>query len=346
MLNLLIQAMERGLVPDALVRVGIRRLCGERLETLRAETESARQSHLTALKTSPVAVQTAAANDQHYELPARFFDLVLGQHRKYSCGYWEKPNASLDESERAALDITMERAGLADGQRILELGCGWGSLSLAMAARFPGARITAISNSNSQREFITAEARRRGFTNLEVLTRDVANLEDPGDRFDRVVSVEMFEHMRNYGALFQRIRGWLKPGGKLFVHIFTHREFTYLFETEGDDNWMGRYFFTGGQMPSRDLFQKFSEHLRVEKSWVWDGRHYQRTSEAWLEKMDQHRSEIMKLFRETYGEKEAVRWFNRWRVFFLAVAELFGYDQGKEWDVTHYLLSPAEGSRV
>jgi cyclopropane-fatty-acyl-phospholipid synthase len=336
MLNFMINAMERGWMPDSLVRVGIRRLCGQRLASL-AKEPAGQPDYVRSLRASPVAVQTQAANEQHYELPAEFFSLTLGKHKKYSCGYWPEANTSLDQSEQAALDLTFARAELANGQEILELGCGWGSITLAMAEKFPGAKITAVSNSSSQRAYIEAQAKARGLANVTVLTRDVATATDFGGPFDRVVSVEMFEHMRNYGQLFSRVAGWLKPGGKAFVHIFTHRKFSYLFETEGEDNWMGRYFFTGGQMPSRDLFSQFSEHLKISKQWEWNGTHYQKTSEAWLKNQDAHRDEIMKIFRETYG-KDAVVWFNRWRVFFLAVAELFGYADGKEWGVTHYLF--------
>jgi cyclopropane-fatty-acyl-phospholipid synthase len=345
MLNLLIDITERGLVPDPLMRIGIRRLCGERLTSLevndRRDPNAGRQ-YVTMLKQSPVAIETQAANQQHYELPADFFLRTLGHHLKYSCAYWPEGCLSLKEAERAALEITMERAELKDGMKILELGCGWGSLSLAMAEKFPGARITAVSNSASQREFIEAQARLRNFKNLEILTRDVATLEDLGpgrEGFDRVVSVEMFEHLRNYEVVLGRIRRWLAPTGKLFIHIFTHQKYPYLFETEGSHNWMGKYFFTGGQMPSQNLLASFQKDLSLEKTWQWDGTHYQKTSEAWLANLNSNKREIMELLEKVYGADEAGRWFQRWKLFFMAVAELFGYRAGTEWGVTHYLFS-------
>ena len=233
------------------------------------------------------------------------------------------------------LALTCERAELGFDQDILELGCGWGSLTLWMAEFYPDSRIVAVSNSHSQRAFIEAQCQARGFANVQVMTADMNDFATDR-RFDRVASVEMFEHMRNYPELLRRIQGWLKPGGKLFVHIFTHRQFAYPFETAGEDDWMGRYFFTGGLMPSRDLLPRFQEHLRLEEQWSLNGRHYQRTLEAWLRRQDQQRDTILPLFRETYGPDQAQRWFQRWRVFFMACAELFGYRQGEEWGVSHY----------
>ena len=242
------------------------------------------------------------------------------------------------------LDLYLERAELADGQEILELGCGWGSLTLYMAERFPGSRILAVSNSASQGEHIRAEARRRGLEGVEVRTVDMNEL-DTDRRFDRVVSIEMFEHMRNYALLFERVTGWLQPGGKLFVHIFCHRELAYPFEVTGDDDWMARYFFTGGLMPSADLLPRFQDPLRLEEHWWIPGTHYQRTSEAWLQAMDSHRPELEPIVSEVYGEGQALRWWVYWRVFFLACAELFGYRQGSEWGVAHYRWSRASEQR-
>lgn len=340
-----IDLMERGLVPDRITRFGMSRLCAERLHAYARQTADQRRAdqrrYIEDLRRAPLAVHTADANRQHYEVPSAFFGLVLGEHRKYSCAFWDTDTRTLDEAEKRALEITMERADLANGQSILELGCGWGSLTLAMAAKFPQAKITAVSNSNSQRQYIEGEAAERGLKNVRVVTRDVSaveNLKSEFGVFDRVVSVEMFEHLRNYALLFERIAACLAPGGKLFTHIFTHREHAYLFETEGEDNWMGRYFFTGGQMPSSELFSSFQNHLRLAQQWTWDGTHYAKTADAWLANQDRRKAEIMPVLTATYGAAEAERWFNRWRMFFLACSELFGFAGGREWFVSHYLF--------
>ena len=345
MIGFLIDMTELGFVPHPLVRLGIRRLCGQRLTALAESVGKEPQfieRYVDSLRHSPVAVATDVANQQHYEVPAAFFARCLGKQRKYSCAFFPENVHSLDEAETLALNLTMERADIHDGMRILELGCGWGSLTLAMAARFPGARITAISNSSSQREFIENELRARGLTNTTVLTRDMASFDaadvEPGG-FDRVVSVEMFEHLRNYEEVLARIKTWLVPGGKLFVHIFTHRNFPYLFEADGDHNWMGKYFFTGGQMPSHNLLKCFQKDLQLESEWAWDGTHYQKTAEAWLRNLEANKQEILRLFTGVYGSAEAVRWLNRWRIFFLSVSELFGFRSGSEWGVSHYLFT-------
>jgi cyclopropane-fatty-acyl-phospholipid synthase len=336
----LIDLCERGLVPDALTRLGIRRLCAQRLrEEHDGDAVAAWERFralLDGLRSSPLAIETDAANRQHYEVPARFFELSLGKRLKYSSCYYPTGSETLDQAEEAMLALYGERAELADGMRILELGCGWGSLTLWMAERFPNARILGVSNSASQREHILGQCAKRGLNNVEILTRDV-NVLDLGERrFDRVVSVEMFEHVRNYRTLFERISGWLDPGGKLFCHVFCHRELMYPFETEGEDNWMGRYFFTGGLMPAADTFLHFQEHLRLEEQWRLSGTHYERTSNHWLENQDRHADEILRLFEQVYGKAEAKIWAQRWRMFWMACAELFGYAGGNEWLVAHY----------
>lgn len=336
----LIDLCERGLVPDALTRLGIRRLCAQRLREEHDGDAVAAWARfrelLDGLRQSPLAIETEAANRQHYEVPARFFELSLGKRLKYSSCYYPTGRETLDQAEEAMLALYGERAELADGMRILELGCGWGSLTLWMAERFPNARILGVSNSASQREHILGQCAKRGLNNVEILTRDV-NVLDLGERrFDRVVSVEMFEHVRNYRVLFERISGWLDPGGKLFCHVFCHRELMYPFETEGEDNWMGRYFFTGGLMPAADTFLHFQEHLRLEEQWRLSGTHYERTSNHWLENHDRHADEILRLFEDVYGKAEAKVWAQRWRMFWMACAELFGYAGGNEWLVAHY----------
>ena len=330
---------ERGLVPDVLLRAGIRRMCEARLRDEHADDPDAaarRNAALIAeLRQSPVAVHTDAANRQHYELPPGFFTRCLGPRLKYSGCYYPTGNETLAQAEEAMLALYGERAELADGQEILELGCGWGSLTLWMARHYPNARITAVSNSAPQRAFIEAQCRERGFANVRVITCDVNRLELPASNFDRCVSVEMFEHMRNYATLLDRVGGWLRPGGKLFVHIFCHRTLLYPFETEGEDNWMGRHFFTGGLMPAADTLLWFQDALRIENRWLLDGTHYERTANHWLENQDARHDEVMAILREAYGDA-AKLWFQRWRMFWMACAELFGYDHGREWMVAHY----------
>ena len=335
----LIGLAERGLLPDALLRLGIRRQCEDRLRAEsaggpEAQAERFRQ-RIEQLRHSPVAIHTDAANAQHYELPPAFFRACLGARLKYSCAYYPRGDETLDQAEDAMLALYGERAQLADGQRILELGCGWGSLTLWMAEHYPNARITAVSNSRPQREHIEGECRCRGFRNVEVVTCDVNRLELPASAFDRCVSIEMFEHMRNYQTLLQRIGGWLAPGGRLFVHIFVHRTLMYPFEVEGEDNWMGRHFFTGGLMPAADTLPWFQQDLRIEERWLVDGTHYEKTANHWLQNQDARRDTVMPILREAYGDL-APLWFQRWRMFWMACAELFGYADGREWLVAHY----------
>lgn len=334
---------ERGVPPDALIRLGIRRLCRSRLrqENLGGpEQQSLRFGRLIeALRASPVALHTEAANAQHYELPAGFFQLCLGPHLKYSSCYYPAGTESLAEAEEAMLALYETRAQLADGQDILELGCGWGSLTLWMASRYPNARITAVSNSRSQRAYIEARCQEQGLRNVRIVTADVNSLALDAEAFDRCVSVEMFEHLRNYEVLLARIAGWLRPAGKLFVHIFAHQTLMYPFETVREDNWLGRHFFTGGLMPATDTLSWFQRDLTLEERWKVSGTHYERTANAWLANQDRNRDRVLEVMNRAYGPDLAPLWNQRWRMFWMACAELFGYDQGRQWLVAHYRLT-------
>jgi cyclopropane-fatty-acyl-phospholipid synthase len=330
--SLSIEMAERGLLPLPALRMGVRGLVRQRLSEAEAGPDVA--SFVRTLEQSELALTPEKANEQHYEVPPEFFELALGPRLKYSGALWPEGVQTLGEAEEAMLRVTCERAGLEDGQDILELGCGWGSLTLYMAETFPNSRITAVSNSAPQRRFIEGRAPE----SVRVIAADMNDLA-LSEQFDRVVSVEMFEHMRNYRELLERIHGWMRPEGRLFVHVFCHRTFAYPYETEGEDNWMGRHFFTGGIMPSFDLLSRFDKHLTVEADWEVNGEHYGKTAKAWRENMEARRSEVLDVFRPVYGD-DAHRWYNRWRLFFLACEELFSYENGSEWMVGHYRLAP------
>ena len=340
--NLAVELTESGYVPDSLVRHGIRQLLRQRLDEINSSDISQmsddQNRFIEQMNTSDIAMLTQKANEQHYEVPPEFYNFVLGPQDKYSCCYWNDGEASLAAAERAGLQKTCENAGIEDGMQILELGCGWGSLSLWMASKYPACMITAVSNSSSQGDHIKASAKAMGLENIEVITADM-NEFDTDRVFDRVVSVEMFEHMRNYRALFKRVDRWLSQRGKFFMHIFVHRDVPYLFEDKDGTDWMSRYFFSGGMMPSDDLPLFFQDNLKIEKRWRWDGTHYQKTAEAWLRNLDNNREQVWPILQQTYGKDFAKMWFMRWRMFFLAVAELFGYRDGSEWFVSHYLFS-------
>jgi len=337
--------IEKNKVPDFLLRQGIRKLFKQRLDDENKGNVEKQQAHLMSLigqlKTSPIAVNTADANQQHYEVPTKFYQYCLGKNLKYSSCYFKDGVTDLDTAEDDMLELTCERAGLTNGQDVLELGCGWGSLSLYMAARYPKSAFTVVSNSRTQKMFIDMTAKNRGIKNLRVITADM-NTFEVNYKFDRVVSVEMFEHMRNYTLLLKKVASFLKDDGKLFIHIFTHKEYAYLFEVIDDTDWMSKYFFTGGIMPSDDLMFYFNEDLVVKKHWHVNGTHYGKTAEEWLKNMDSHKAEIIPLFEETYGKKEALKWWAYWRIFYMACAELWNYNNGNEWIVSHYLFQKAE----
>jgi cyclopropane-fatty-acyl-phospholipid synthase len=333
--------VERGLLPDSLIRAGIRRLCEQRLREIAAgdaaTTSVITEQFVRAMRQGEIAPLPQLANAQHYEIPAEFFQHVLGPHRKYSSAWWPDGTTNLAEAEARALTATAQRAQLVDGQSVLELGCGWGSLTLWMARRYPASRIVGVSNSASQRTSILARAHLEGLRNVEIITADMNQFAGAGT-FDRVVSVEMFEHLRNWPQMFTNVHDWLKPGGRFFMHVFCHRSTPYAFVDGGDTDWMSRYFFSGGMMPSDDLPLRFQDRLRLLERWRWDGRHYEKTANAWLANIDASRDLVMPILAATYGETDAAMWLRRWRVFFMACAELFGYRNGQEWWVGHYLF--------
>jgi cyclopropane-fatty-acyl-phospholipid synthase len=333
--------IEQNRVPDFLLRKGIRNLLQQRLDDENKGDVENQQAHLMSLigqlKTSPIAVNTVDANQQHYEVPTQFYQYCLGKNLKYSSCYFKAGVTDLDTAEDDMLALTCLRAGLENGQDVLELGCGWGSLSLYMAAKYPGSNFTVVSNSRTQKMFIDLTAKNRGLKNLTVITADM-NTFKIDEKFDRVVSVEMFEHMRNYTLLLKKVASFLKDDGKLFIHIFTHKEYAYLFEVVDNTDWMSKYFFTGGIMPSDDLMFYFNEDLVVKRHWHVNGTHYGKTAEAWLKNMDSHKAEIIPLFEQTYGKDNAVKWWVYWRIFYMACAELWNYNDGNEWIVSHYLF--------
>ncbi len=333
--------LEKNKVPDSLIRRNIRTLLTQRLQDENKGNTELQQSHfmnlVEELKNSDIAVNTKDANEQHYELPTEFYKYCLGKHLKYSSGLWNEGVTDIDTSELDMLKLTCLRAELKDGQEVLELGCGWGSLSLYMAAHYPKSTFTVVSNSRTQKIHIDEQAAKRGIFNLTVITADI-NVFTTNATFDRIVSVEMFEHMRNYKKLFEKVSGFLKSTGKLFIHIFTHKEFAYKFEVIDESDWMSKYFFTGGIMPSNHLLLYFNDHLTIQKHWLVNGMHYSKTSEAWLQNMDKHKKEIMPLFEKTYGD-QATKWWVYWRIFYMACAELWGFNKGNEWMVSHYLFN-------
>lgn len=325
---------EHGFIPDKILRWGMRRLCQHRLMQERSKSRHG----ITRDESLQIAVETTAANEQHYEVPAEFYEMVLGIHRKYSCCWWDAETQQLDTAEELALARTVANAEVQDGMRILDLGCGWGSMSVWLAERFPSADIVAVSNSNSQREYISLRLQQKGLeSRVKVITADI-NEFDPEKQFDRIISVEMMEHVRNHSRLFTNLSKWLAPQGKILTHVFAHQDLSYDFETEGANDWMGRYFFTGGMMPNHSTLPTAAKGFQMQKQDIWSGTHYEKTSLAWLKNMDANKDRILKVFQQCY-ESDAKLWWNRWRMFFLAVAELFGFSEGREWGVVQQRFS-------
>jgi len=334
-----IDLAERAPLPDAALKMGVSALVESARRRIVRQNDPQEEAFAADMASHPIAEHADAANSQHYELPEAFFGLVLGPRRKYSSCLYTPAATTLAQAEEAALAQTCAHAELADGQTILELGCGWGSLSLWMAEQYPNAAITSVSNAASQREYIERQARARGLNNLKIITADMNDFATMA-QYDRVVSVEMFEHMSNWRALLERVRGWLKPDGRLFIHIFTHRSTPYRFDHTDDADWIGRYFFTGGIMPSHGLMTRFPDLFEVDETWLWNGRNYERTALDWLANFDRNHIEIAHILKGVYGPDAGV-WAKRWRLFFLATAGLFGARRGEEWAVSHYRLKPA-----
>lgn len=345
-MSIAIEAVERGFVPDSLVRSGIR----SRLRKILKELEQTRDSvtdpsgrFLLARSKEPVALSAERANEQHYGLPVSFFRAFLGNRAKYSCCLWEKAKTSLDQAEEAMLALTCSRAGIENGHSVMDLGCGWGSLSFYLAQNYPDSNILAISNSKGQIDYINRSAREKHFKNLRAVLGDVSEYE-PSPKFDRIVSVEMLEHIRNWDVLFRRIALWLKNDGRFFCHFFCHRDIPYLFRSDTEDYWMGHFFFTGGSMPSFSLPARINKNLLVESSWKVNGSHYSRTLESWLVNLDGRKREILPILEEHYGKGNSCLWYRRWRIFLLACSELFSYNSGNEWFIAHHLMKAADNN--
>lgn len=339
LVNALIRAAEEGRIPDPAVRVGMNRVISSRRSAEMKRQPESRADLRQGLWSGPIAISTSEANGQHYEVPAEFFDVVLGARRKYSSGYWPEGVSTLDEAEEAMLELTGERAGLEDGMRILDLGCGWGSFTLWAALRYPNSEVVGVSNSNSQRRRIENEIRDAGIANVRVFTADINDFEPEGV-FDRIVSIEMLEHVRNHRELFRRGRSWLAADGAVFVHVFAHALYEYPYEVSGRGSWMAETFFTGGLMPSRSLIPDAAEpYLETTKAWWIDGTHYSRTLEAWLERFDDSRDLVEEVLEPVYGE-DVDRWVQRWRMFFMACSQMFKHRRGREWGIAHHLLQP------
>ena len=330
--------LARGLIPDWILRRGVRSQGKERLNMMnKVDSTKEYSKFINEASTGNIAVNTDDANNQHYEVDSEFFKYCLGKNLKYSCCFWDENTLDLDAAEDNMLEIYSQRAQITDGMSILDIGCGWGSLSLFLAQKYPKSEITGVSNSSSQKIFIDSVASERNISNLNIITRDINDFRAE-EKYDRILSIEMFEHTKNTKKLMNLINDWLNPNGLFFMHVFAHKENPYYFDRDQKNAWMAKYFFTGGMMPNHNLFKDLKSNLEYQKSWILSGEHYERTSNAWLDKMDQNKSKILSLFERSNGSSVAKRKFHFWRLFYIACAEIFGYDNGNEWVVSHHLF--------
>ena len=330
--------LARGLIPDWILRRGVRSQGKERLNMMnKVDSTKEYSKFINEASTGNIAVNTDDANNQHYEVDSEFFKYCLGKNLKYSCCFWDENTLDLDAAEDNMLEIYSQRAQITDGMSILDIGCGWGSLSLFLAQKYPKSEITGVSNSSSQKIFIDSVASERNISNLNIITRDINDFRTE-EKYDRILSIEMFEHTKNTKKLMNLINDWLNPNGLFFMHVFAHKENPYYFDRDQKNAWMAKYFFTGGMMPNHNLFKDLKSNLEYQKSWILSGEHYERTSNAWLDKMDQNKSKILSLFERSNGSSVAKRKFHFWRLFYIACAEIFGYDNGNEWVVSHHLF--------
>ena len=332
MTKFLLSIAEVGLIPDVFIKTAVRFITKKRLNE--SGIHENKLNVIKSISEGGIAEKTDDANEQHYEVPPEFFKYALGKNLKYSCSFFDKTD-SLDEAEKYMLELYIERADIQEGHDILDLGCGWGSFSLYVAEKYPSVSITAVSNSKDQIAFIQNEAKRRGLFNIKASKMDVNNL-DLDNKFDRIVSIEMFEHLRNYKLILNSLNSLLKPDGRLFVHIFCHKELTYFYEIKNNYDWMTKYFFEGGIMPSQDIFKYFDDKLEVINQWDVNGNHYAKTCKAWLNNHYKNKDKILDIFDKHYDKPKI--WFNRWRIFFLSCETFFAINNGKEYFVSHYLL--------
>ena len=332
MTKFLLTIAELGLIPDVFIKTAVRFITKKRLNE--SGIHENKLNVIKSISEGGIAEKTDDANEQHYEVPPEFFKYALGKNLKYSCSFFDKTD-SLDEAEKSMIELYIERADIQEGHDILDLGCGWGSFSLYVAEKYPSVSITAVSNSKDQIAFIQNEAKRRGLFNIKASKMDVNNL-DLDNKFDRIVSIEMFEHLRNYKLILNSLNSLLKPDGRLFIHIFCHKELTYFYEIKNSFDWMTKYFFEGGIMPSQDIFKYFDDELEVINQWDVNGNHYAQTCKAWLNNHYKNKDKILDIFDKHYDKPKI--WFNRWRIFFLSCEAFFAINNGREYFVSHYLL--------
>ena len=337
MTRFLLLLAESGFIPDALIKIAARYISNKRIS--KSSIDYDKPEIISALSKGVVAEKTSDANKQHYEVPPEYFYHVLGTNLKYSCSLFDNVNL-LDEAETSMLELYIERANIKDGHKILDLGCGWGSFSLYIAKKYPNTNITSVSNSSDQITYIKNEAQKRGLPNIKAYRMDVNSLE-LNTQFDRIISIEMFEHLRNYKLILSSLNNLLKPDGRLFIHIFCHKKLTYFYEMKNNFDWMTKYFFQGGIMPSKDIFEYFDDELEIINQWDINGNHYSKTCKAWLNNHYINRKKILDVFQKHYDKPKI--WFNRWRIFFLSCEAFFALNNGKEYFVSHYLLKKKSG---